>query len=318
MLEFITKRVLLIIPILLGISFIIFGIMSMTPGSPAMLILGDNAPESAINELNESLGFNRPFIVRYFDYVGDAVRGDFGNSYRTGRPVVSEILPKFFITLRIAVFGIIVSLLIGIPIGILSAVRQYSRMDIAATVTAMVMASIPGFWLGLMLILLFALKLGWFPSNGTGSWKHLVLPVFTLSLPVAANLMRLTRTTMLETIRQDYIRMARAKGASENAVIWSHALKNALLPVVTVLGLNFGGLLGGAIIAEQVFGINGLGTLTITSIRSKDIPQVMGTVLFFATTFMFIMLAVDILYTFIDPRVKSRFISVKKRKGIVS
>lgn len=316
--EFITRRVLLIIPILLGISFIIFGIMSMTPGSPAMMILGENAPESAINELNETLGFNRPFIVRYVDYVSDAVRGDFGNSYRTGRPVVSEIVPKFLITLRIATFGIIVSLLIGIPIGILSAVRQYSKLDMAATVSAMVMASIPGFWLGLMLILLFALQLGWFPSNGTGTWKHFVLPVFTLSLPVAANLMRLTRTTMLETIRQDYIRMARAKGATENAVIWSHALKNALLPVVTVLGLNFGGLLGGAIIAEQVFGINGLGTLTITSIRSKDIPQVMGTVLFFATTFMFIMLAVDILYTFIDPRVKSRFISMKKRKGIVS
>lgn len=318
MLRFIMKRVLLIIPILLGISFIIFGIMSMTPGSPAMMILGENAPEPAIDELNESLGFNRPFIVRYVDYISDAARGDFGKSYRTGRPVVGEILPKFLITLRIAVFGIIVSLLIGIPIGILSAVRQYSKLDIAATVSAMVMASIPGFWLGLMLILLFALQLGWFPSNGTGSWKNLVLPVFTLSLPVAANLMRLTRTTMLETIRQDYIRMARAKGATENAVIWSHALKNALLPVVTVLGLNFGGLLGGAIIAEQVFGINGLGTLTITSIRSKDIPQVMGTVLFFATTFMFIMLAVDILYTFIDPRVKSRFISQKKRKGIVS
>jgi peptide/nickel transport system permease protein len=306
--RYITKRLLLLVPIIFGVTFIVFSIMALTPGDPGTLILGQNAPKTAIVKLNHELGFDKPFMIRFGNYLADAAKGDFGNSYRTNRPVFDEIFSRFPTTLILALLGIITSVILGIPLGILSAVKQYSTLDIISTVFAMLMAAVPGFWLGLMMIILFSLKLGWLPSNGIGSFASFVMPTLTLGVPAAAGILRLTRSTMLETIRQDYIRTARAKGATERRIIWRHALKNALLPIITIVGMDFGALLGGTILVESVFSMPGVGMLMLTAIRMKDIPQVMATVIFLATLFCVIMLIVDIIYAYIDPRLRSRYV----------
>lgn len=308
MYKYIGKRLILLIPILLGVTFIVFSIMSLTPGDPARLILGQKAPQEAVDQLNHELGFDKPFLIRYANYIKNVVKGDFGNSYRTDRPVLQEIFSRFPTTLKLAIFGVMTSVILGIPLGILSAVKQYSGIDVISTVAAMFMAAIPGFWLGLMMILLFSLRLGWLPSNGIGSAAHFVMPTITLAVPSAAGILRLTRSTMLETIRQDYIRTARAKGATEKTVIWKHSLKNALLPVITVVGMNFGYLLGGTILIEAVFSMPGIGSLMINAIRMKDIPQVMAAVILLAALFCIIMLFVDLLYAYIDPRIRARYV----------
>lgn len=305
--KYVLKRLLLFIPVLLGVSFIVFSIISLTPGDPGTIILGQNATKESIDQLNHELGYDQPFLVRFFHYIIHAVQGDFGESYRTGKPVFNEIFARFPTTFKLATGAVIVAIAIGIPIGIISAVRQYSVLDTIGTITAMFMASVPQFWLGLMMILAFAVTLGWLPSTGISSWKHFIMPIITLALPCAANVLRMTRSTMLETIRQDYIRTARAKGAPESTVVLKHALRNALLPVITVVGINFGYLLGGTVLIESVFGIPGVGTLTITSIRMKDIPQTAASVLFLAFIYCAMMLAVDILYAYIDPRIKARY-----------
>lgn len=305
--RYILKRLLLTIPVLIGTIFIVFSIMSLTPGDPGTLILGVTAKPEDIAALNAEFGYDQPFLIRFFNYIKDIVtRFDFGNSYRTRTPVFAEILARFPSTFKLALFSMALSSILGISLGILSAVKQYSFTDSFLTVIAMFFAAIPGFWLGLMLMLLFSLKLGWLPASGIETWRHFILPTVTLSFGGAAGLLRLTRSTMLETIRQDYIRTARAKGASERAVIWKHALKNALLPVITSLGMTFGASLGGAIIIETVFGMPGLGTHIVTAIRQKDVPVVLGSTLFLAVLFCLIMLVVDVLYAFIDPRIRSR------------
>lgn len=308
MYRYIGKRLMLLVPILLGVTFIVFSIMSLTPGDPGRLILGQQAPPEAVEQLNHELGFDKPFLIRFANYVKNAVQGDFGRSYRTDKPVFEEIFLRFPTSLKLALFGVLSSVIIGIPLGILSAVKQYSAVDVLSTISAMFMASIPGFWLGLMMILLFSLKLGWLPSNGAGSIAHFVMPTITLAVPSAAGILRLTRSTMLETIRQDYIRTARAKGAAERTIIWKHSLKNALLPVITVVGMNFGFLLGGTILTEAVYSMPGIGTLMITAIRMKDIPQVMAAVIFLAALFCIIMLVVDLIYAYIDPRIRARYV----------
>ena len=220
---------------------------------------------------------------------------------------MDSILARFPNTLLLAVLSMCLSAILGISMGIFSAVRQYSVMDHVCIVVALVFASMPGFWLGLMMLILFSLKLGLLPSFGADSLQHFILPALTLSLPSAAGLLRLTRASMLETVRQEYIRTARAKGASNKRVIWRHALRNALLPVVTTLGSGFGASLGGAIIAETVFAMPGMGTLMTTAIRQKDVPMVMGATLFLAVLFGLVILAVDIMYAFIDPRIKAKY-----------
>lgn len=314
MLRYVFKRILLLVPVLLGVSFIVFSIMSMTPGDPASVILGPTATKEEIHKLNEDLGYYRPFFVRYAGFVAGAVRGDFGKSYRSGNPVFNEIFTRFPTTLKLAVGAILLAIVVGTPIGIISAVRQYSWFDMTGTIVAMFMAAMPQFWLALMGILIFSLKLGWLPSIGLYSPKHFILPIITLSLPTAASIIRLTRSAMLEIIRQDYIRTARAKGAPERTIVMKHAFRNALLPVVTVIGINFGFLLGGAVLVEAVFGIPGVGTLTINSIRMKDIPQTTASVLFLAFTYIVMMLVVDVLYAYIDPRIKAKYL-IKKVKA---
>jgi len=307
MAKYVIKRLLIMIPILLGVTFIVFAIMALTPGDPARLLLDPNATADAIEKLRGELGWNDPFLVRYAHYALDMFSGDFGKSYRTGLPVFTEVLERFPVTLKLATLSVLFVTFFGILLGILSAVKQYSILDVLSRTLAMFAASIPGFWLGLMLILLFSLQLGWLPSYGVESWKSYILPVITLSLPSTAELLRITRSTMLETIRQDYIKTARAKGLQEPGVVWHHALKNALLPIVTIVGGNFGGLLGGAVLVESVFALPGLGDLVVTSIRMKDIPQVMAATLLIAFLYCIILLLVDIAYAFIDPRIRSRY-----------
>lgn len=305
--RYVGKRLLVLIPVILGVTFIIFSIMALTPSSPGRLILGIQASEEDVAELNHELGYDKPFLTRFVNYVKDGVTGDFGKSYLTDRPVVEEISNRFPTTLRLAILAVLTSILIGIPLGILSAVKQYSALDLISTVTAMFMASVPGFWLGLMMMLLFSLKLGWLPVSGAGTWAHYVLPTLTLAIPSSASLLRLTRSTMLETIRQDYIRTARAKGVKEGRVIFRHALKNALLPLITSVGMQFGGLLGGTVLIESVFSFPGLGSRMLEAIRDKDIPMVTGCTVFLAVLFCLIMLVVDLLYAYVDPRVKAKY-----------
>lgn len=305
--KYIIKRLLLIIPILLLVTFVVFYILNITPGDPVRIILGLDAPQEAIDDLTEELGLNDPFLVRFFNYVKGVVHLDFGESYRSRTPVFEEIFPKMPTTLLLAVLIVTVSTLIGVPLGILSAVKEYSALDISLTVTSLIFASIPGFWLGLMLIMVFSLKLGLLPSSGADSLKHFILPVMATALPAAAFNARITRTQMLEVMRQEYIRTARAKGASERRVIWRHALKNTLMPVITLVGTSFATCLGGSMITETVFGLPGVGSHILTAIQSKDLPVVMASTLFLATTFMVIMLIVDLIYAYINPTIRSQF-----------
>ena len=305
--KYVIKRLLYMIPVLLGVAFLVFTILSLTPGDPGSIILGITAKPEDIAALNAEFGYDQPFLVRFFNYIGDIIfHFSLGTSYQTRQPVIEDIMARFPNTLLLTVFSMSIASILGISLGILSAVKQYSVLD-HMVVVALIFASIPGFWLGLMLMLLFSLKLHWLPSYGAGSLKHFILPTLTVCMGSAAGLLRLTRSAMLETVRQEYIRTAKAKGASPKRIIWKHALRNALLPVVTTLGTSFGASLGGAIIAETVFAMPGMGTLITTAIRQKDIPVVMGATLFLATLFSLIILVVDVLYAFIDPRIKAKY-----------
>lgn len=307
MAKYILKRLLVVIPTLLFIVFVVFFILNVTPGDPGRIMLGPTATQEQVDMVNESLGVNRPLLVRYVDYVWDALHGDFGTSYTFNVPVTKVLMPKFPTTLKLAILSVIGSAMLGIPLGILSAVKKHSIIDNGLTVIALFLASVPGFWLGLMLMLLLSLQLGWLPSSGVGTWQHYVMPVMTLALPSAAFISRLTRTTMLDCMNQDYIRTAKGKGARDGRVVFGHALRNALIPVVTQLGMNFAGLLGGAMITEIVFGLPGFGNAIVAAIKAKDVPLTMFAVIFLSTTFMLIMLAVDLIYAFIDPRIKAQY-----------
>lgn len=311
MYKYVIKRILMMIPVMLGISFVVFSILEFTPGDPATLILGADADPAAIAELNQELGLDRPFLIRYADYIVSALHGDFGKSYTTRLPVFDEIMQRFPTTLIIALGATVLKVLIGVPLGVMSAVKQYTFIDYASSVFALVFTAMPSFWLGLMLMLVFSVWLGWIPPIGAEGLVNYIMPCFALALGSAATLVRMTRSTMLEVIRQDYIRTARAKGAKETKVVFEHALKNALLPIITIIGLNFSALLGGTMIIESVFAMAGLGTNTITAIRTKNTPMVMASILFIALLAGIINLVVDIIYAYVDPRIKSRYVKSK-------
>ena len=280
MYKYIMKRLLLLIPVMLGVSFIIFTIMNFTPGDPASLLLGEDQNEQAIAQLREELGLNEPFLVRYVKYIGNVLKGDFGISYKTKAPVFEEIFARFPYTLRLAAMAILISAIFGVLIGILTAVKQYSAIDNIVLGGTLIVTSMPNFWLGMMLIILFTVKLGILPATGAQHWYSYIMPGLAASGSYMANIIRMTRSSMLEVLRQDYVRTAKAKGANRKKVIHKHALRNALLPIVTLIGMNIGWQLGGTIVIEQVFAIPGIGTLMLTSIRSKDIPVVMSGVVF--------------------------------------
>lgn len=305
--RYIFRRLLMLIPVMLGVVFIVFTMMYFTPGDPAKIMLGEQAPEEAVQALREELGLNDPYLVQFFNYVKNALSGDIGRSYKTSRPVSEEILTRFPATLKLAALGVIVAVAIGIPLGIISATKQYSILDNIAMVVALIGVSMPSFWQALMMVLLFSVKLGWFPSSGFSTPMAMVLPAITIGTGSAAIITRMTRSSMLEVIRQDYIRTARAKGQVESVVINQHALKNALIPIITVIGLQFGFLLGGAVLTESIYSIPGVGRLMVDSIKSRDFPVVQGGVLFIAITFSIVNLLVDILYAFVDPRIKSQY-----------
>lgn len=310
--RYIMNRIILLIPIIIGITFIVFTLMELAPGDPGTIILGATADPAAVEKLNEELGYNRPFFTKYFDFITSMLRLDFGTSYRTRQPVINEIAVRLPISFKLAFLGLAFSAVIGIPIGVLSAVKQYSLADTIPSIIAMILSAVPSFWLGMMLIYYLSYKWNLLPSYGLSSWQSYIMPMLTIGAVYAASMVRFTRSSMLETIRADYIRTARAKGAGERAVIWKHAMKNGLLPVVTVLGSSFGAQIGGAIITENLFSIPGLGNLTITSIALRDTPTVMATTVVFAVIYNVILLFVDILYAFIDPRIKAKYAKTAK------
>jgi peptide/nickel transport system permease protein len=308
MLRYILRRFLLFIPLAMAVVFIVCFIMDFTPGDPARLILGERADESQLAILRKDLGLDRPFLARYAGYLVRLVfHGDWGVSYRTQTPVITEILRKAPNTFILAFLGTLFSSLAGAGLGILAAVKRGKAADIMANTLTLLCASVPAFVLGMLLILFFSLHLRVLPSNGASSWRHFILPLTALSVPAAAGMFRLTRAMMLETLGADYIRTARAKGLKERRVIFVHALKNAIIPVITSAGMHLGYLLGGAVIAETVFAIPGLGTHIIDAIRMKDTPVVLAATVFLSLSFSFIMLIVDILCAALDPRLRARF-----------
>ena len=307
MAKYVLKRLAMMILVVLGISFIVFLIMNLTPGNAAQMILGQSANPEQVAKLEAELGLDQPFFTRYFNFILGALHGDFGQSYQTRLPVFYEILARFPTTLCLATLAMMLATLVGVPVGVISAIRQYSIVDNVSMVTAMLFASLPSFVMGLLLQLSFALNLKWFPATGADSLRSFVLPAITLSAGTMATLTRMTRSTMLEVIRADYVRTARAKGVGERQIVLRHCLRNALLPIVTVIGVEFGTVLGGSVVIESVFALGGLGTLLITSIRMKDTPVVMAAVMFITVTYSLVNLAVDLIYAFIDPRVKSQY-----------
>ncbi len=308
MIKYTIRRLLLIIPVMLGVAFIVFSVIHFTPGDPARTILGETATEAEIIQLREELGLDDPFVVQYFRYVTNAlVYQDLGRSYTTNRLVYNEIIARYPNTLKLAALGITVAILVGVPLGVISAVKQYSIIDNVAMFFALIGVSMPLFWQGILLIILFSVVLGWLPSSGFSTWREMILPAFALGTGSAAVIARMTRSSMLEVYRQDYIRTARAKGVREILVINKHALRNALIPIVTVVGLQFGFLLGGAVITETIFSIPGVGRLIVDSIRSRDLMVIQGGVLMIAFTFAVINLFVDLLYGFLDPRIRTQY-----------
>ncbi len=305
--KYILRRLLLMIPVLIGVTFLVYFIINLTPGDPAAMILGNGATEEAVVALREEMGLNDPVIVQYGRYMKNLLSGDMGTSYSTGKAVSGEIAQRFPNTFKLTVSAIILSVLISIPIGVISATRQYSLFDNIGMIVALVGISMPSFWVGLILIIAFSLNLGWFPSGGMEGIMSLILPAFTLAIASTASITRTTRSSMLEVIRQDYIDTAKAKGVSKNIVIRKHALKNALIPAITVIGLEFGVLLGGAVLTETVFSWPGIGRLMVEAIQRKDTPMVLACILVFAISFSLVNLFIDILYSFIDPRIKANY-----------
>lgn len=299
---YIFKRIAQLVPLLLIIAFVVFIALEMAPGDPATLLLGQNATPSEIAKLNHQLGLDRPLIVQYFSFVGDAVTGNLGESFRSGRSVATELARTGSVSAMLAFTAMALAVVVGVGVGIIAAVKQYSWVDNVVRVGVLALVSMPVFWLAILLIIGFAVKLPWFPAFGWGTYSHLVLPAIALSTYPLAVITRLTRSSMLEVLGSDYVRTARAAGMPERTVVLKYALKNALGPVLTVVGLQFGALIGGAVLTETVFGIPGLGRMMVTAIEGRDYPMVRGAVLLGTVVFVVINLIVDVLYRWIDPR----------------
>jgi peptide/nickel transport system permease protein len=310
--KFVGRRLLATIPLLFFVSLVVFALVHALPGDPAVLFLGEEADADTIARFRARLGFDRPLVVQYVAWLGRALRGDLGRSLRTNQPVTEAILQRLPVTLELLVAALVVSLAIAVPMGIVSAVKRNSGVDLASTLFALVGFALPGFWLGIILIYVFALVLRWLPPSGfvpllasvPQNLAALVLPALTLGTALAALVARQLRSGMLEVLRQDYVRTAQAKGLSQREVVAKHALKNALISVVTVVGLQIGGLLGNTIITETLFALPGVGRLMIDSIFSRDFFVVQGVILFLAVGYVVSNLLVDVLYSYLDPRIR--------------
>lgn len=314
MLKYIFHRILSMIPVLFGIVVIIFTLMYITPGDPALAILGENATPEQIQAIHEKLGLDDPYFVRLGRYCVNLLQGDFGNSYKNGRPVLDEILTRYPYTLVLTFSSVGFGIVVGVTAGVISAVRQYSLLDKLLTSFSLFGVSAPSFWIAMVLVLILSVHLKLFPATGSYGFKYWVLPVFTLGLQASAAIMRITRSSMLEVIRQDYIRTSRAKGQSEFVTVMHHAFRNALVPIVTVIGIQISRFLAGAVLVETVFAIPGLGKFIVDSVNFKDYPIVQGGVLWIGLNCVVINLITDIVYCFIDPRIKAMYSAKKANK----
>ena len=307
MLRYLAKRLLYLIPTMFGVSVITFGLINLAPGDPADLILRSEMGEptvEAVEALRRELGLNAPVHLRYVRWLGKACRLELGQSYRTGRPVKEEILSRLPATLELAFAALAFMILVALPVGILSALYRHTLFDHLGRLWALIGASLPGFWLGLLFIFFFSVRLDLFPVMGRGSFSHLVLPAVTLGFGLAAVYARILRASILEVLGQDYIRVARARGLKEKWLIGRHVLKNALIPAVTLMGMSFGNLLGGAAIVETIFAWPGVGKFAVDSIFNRDYPVIQGYALFMAVVFVVANLLVDLSYVFLDPRIR--------------
>lgn len=309
--QYVLRRLLVTVPVLLGVSVLAFAIMHVVPGDPVRLIAGPDAPEEVVQQIRVELGLERPLHAQYLSFLTRALQGDLGRSLRSRAPVVDEVLNRFPATLELTTVSMVVAVLVGVPLGLISAVRRASWVDYTAMAVSLSTLSMPVFWLAIVAIWIFSLQLGWFPVSGRGGpvweWdglRHIVLPALTLATTSIAIIGRLTRSGMLEVLGREFIVTARAKGVAEPLVVGKHALKNALIPVVTVVGLQYGFLLGGAVVTETIFAWPGVGRLAMTSILQRDYPVVQGCVLLVAVLFVLINLTVDLLYAWLDPRIR--------------
>lgn len=308
MFQYIVKRILWLFPILLGVSFIVFTIMYLSPGDPVTMVLGEGSTPEQHDAMRVQMGLDRSFIEQFFHYIKNVVvEFVLGRSYVSGRVVMDEILVRLPNTIKLSVWSVLFASLIGIPLGVIFASRPYSKVDNFVMFLSLVGVSMPTFWQALLLIILFTSTLGWLPASGFDTWQQMIMPVFALASSSIGTIARITRSSMMDVLDQDYIRTAKAKGVNGSKVTFHHALRNALIPVVTVIGLQFGALLGGAVLTETVFSINGIGTLMVNAIRTRDTMIVQGGVLFIAFIFTMVNLCVDILYAYIDPRIKTSY-----------
>jgi peptide/nickel transport system permease protein/oligopeptide transport system permease protein len=303
MLTYLIRRILLAVPILLGVVAVVLLSMELIPGDPVALMLGEFATPESIAATRADLGLDRPILVRYVEYVGDVVRGDLGMSIKDRRPVATMIGETLPATAQLAGVAVLLAVLVGVPLGVASAARPHGLVDNVVRVLSLAGLSMPVFWTGLVFIVIFSVQLGWFPVAGRGTWRHYVLPSVTLALPSIAILARMTRASLLEVLQEDYVRTARSKGLTRRAILYKHALRNALIPVVTALGLQLGQMLGGAVLTETVFSWPGLGRLTVFAIFNRDFVLVQGVVLVLATVYVTVNLLVDLSYGLFDPRV---------------
>ena len=305
MLTYLARRLLAVIPVLFGVTLAVFSMLFLVPGDPVKMMLAEFVTSPAqIEQMRAQLHLDEPILKQYGRFVGNALRGDLGTSIRSRRAVSTEIGENVGSTAQLALASMAVAVAMGVPLGLMAALLRNSWLDAGSMVVALLGVSMPSFWLGLLLIFTFSLHLGWFPATGGGDLWHLVLPSVTLGMIASAIIARLTRSSMLEVLGQDYVRTARAKGLAWWGVVVRHALKNALIPVITIFGLQFGNLLAGAVIVETVFSRPGLGRLIVGGILAKDFPLVQGTVLFVATVYVMINVLVDITYAFVDPRIR--------------
>lgn len=302
--KYLLRRLLHVVPVLLGVTLITFSLLHLIPGDPAQILAGPDASAADVAAMRETMGLNKPLMVQYLDYLTGLFQGDLGRSMSTGRPVLDELMDRFPNTVILAIAGVGVAVLLGVPVGVVAAIRSRTLVDHGSMIFALLGISAPAFWLGFMLMMIFSVQLGWLPSAGYRTPAHLVLPAFTLGTGAMAIVARMTRSSLLEVLRQDYVNTARVKGLREMVVISKHALRNAMIPTTTVVGLSFGSLLGGAVLTEMVFAWPGLGRLIVYAIGIRDLPVVQGAVLLLALTFVLVNLAVDLIYGVIDPRVR--------------
>jgi peptide/nickel transport system permease protein len=304
MIAYVLRRVVMLIPVLFGVTLVSFSLLHLVPGDPAEVLGGQEATKEDIDRIRKEYGLDQPLVVQYVRFVGNAVRGDLGVSIQSRHPVRELLFQRLGFTLQLSLASILVASAIGLVAGIISSTRQYSIFDTASMLGALFGISMPIFWLGLLLILIFAARLHWLPSGGTGELRHLIMPAIALGSASAAVIARMTRASMLEVTRQDYIRTARATGYQERVIVFRHALKNAMIPVLTVFGLEFGQMLGGAVLTETVFSLPGIGRLLVEGIFARDYPVVQGAMIVVATTFVVVNLLTDVAYAFFDPRIR--------------